>query len=960
MFAGLMALQWLAGIAFAVILSPETWAGAQREINPHVWAAIFLGGIIACVPIFLALNRPGTVLTRHTIAIGQMLTSALFIHLLGGRIEGHFHVFGSLAFLACYRDVKVLVTATVVTALDHLLRGMFAPVTVYGIEAASQWRWLEHAAWVIFEDIFLILSIRQSLPEMYGNAERQARLELTNANLDQRVTERTRELETASQAALRMMEEAVQARQNMEVVNKELEQQVMQRQRAEESQARLAMAVEQCLEAVVITDPEARIVYVNPAFERCTGYTRAESIGQNARLLKSGKHDPEFYQEMWATLARGDAWEGRFINRKKDGSTYEEEAHISTIRDAGGRIVNYVAVKRDITERLKNERLALRSQRMESIGTLAGGIAHDLNNVLAPIMMSIELLKIKETDPKRLSMLATIGTSAKRGASMVRQVLSFARGVEGEQEEVHVTRLLAEIEKISNETFLKSIRVKSEIEEDLWTVKGDATQLHQVLLNLCVNARDAMPDGGTLTLTASNVMLDDHYAGMNSEAKHGPYIVIQVEDTGTGMPPEVIDRIFEPFFTTKDLGKGTGLGLSTSMAIIKGHGGFLRVYSEVGVGTKFRIHLPALEESMKGDSTAIIEENELPRGCGEMILVVDDESAIRQIAQHTLEAFGYRVLLASDGAEAAAIYAAHKHDISAVITDMMMPIVDGPSTIQVLMRMNPQVRIVAASGLNANSMVAKAASAGVKHFISKPYSAETLLKTMRDLLKGPGPGAATDEPKRLAQPPASTPAPEAAFPPPFTRAVPKEPATETVFPAAFTSAVRQEPAPEAAFRPPFTRGVSSMPAPGPEAVFPEPFARGVPPASVPEAVFPTAFTAAAPQEAAPAPVFRAAFARGVPPEPAPRAEETFPPPFTRGAASAQTSVPEPVFAPPFVSAFSSVPGPAPEVPARPAFAWGIPTEPSSEADFPPAFAPAFSPAPPAPANPFAPAESFFR
>ncbi|MGV3661923.1 MAG: PAS domain S-box protein [Prosthecobacter sp.] len=747
MFAGLMALQWLAGIFFALVISPQTWTGSQSQINPHVWAAVFLGGIIASVPIFLAMRRPGTVLTRHTIAVGQMLTSALFIHLLGGRIEGHFHVFGSLAFLACYRDWRVLATATVVTALDHFLRGMFAPETVYGIEAASQWRWLEHAAWVIFEDIFLILSIRESLPEMFGNAERQARLELTNAHLDQRVTERTKELETASQAALKMMEEAVQARETVEAINKELQRQIGQRQRAEESQARLAMAVEQSAEAVVITDPDANILYVNPAFERCTGYTREEAVGQNARILKSGKHDAAFYREMWASLSRGQVWEGRFINRRKDGSTYEEEALISTIRDASGRIVNYVAVKRDITERLKTERLALRSQRMESIGTLAGGIAHDLNNVLAPIMMSIELLKIQERDPKRLSMLSTIAGSAKRGAAMVRQVLSFARGVEGEQEEVRIGGLLSEIEKISNETFLKCIRVKSDIPEDLWSVQGDATQLHQVLLNLCVNARDAMPNGGTLTITANNVMLDEHYAGMNSEAKHGPYVVIQVEDTGTGMPPEVIDRIFEPFFTTKELGKGTGLGLSTSMAIVKSHGGFVRVYSEVGVGTKFRVHLPA-HAGVQEERPVSNVEPELPRGCGELMLVVDDESAIRHVAQQTLEAFGYRVLMAADGAEAAALYAAHKHEISGVLTDMMMPVLDGPATIQVLMRMNPQVRVIAASGLNANGMVAKAASAGVRHFISKPYTADILLKTVRELLKEPAgtrPAEAVDD-----------------------------------------------------------------------------------------------------------------------------------------------------------------------------------------------------------------------
>ncbi len=743
MFACLMLLQWLAGIFFALTISPQTWSGAESQLNPHVWAAVFLGGGIASLPIFMALTRPGHMLTRHTIAVGQMLTSALLIHLLGGRIEAHFHVFGSLAFLAFYRDVRVLITATVITALDHFLRGIIWPETIYGVEVVSQWRWLEHAAWVLFEDVFLIISIRQSLPEMYGSADRQARLETTATYLDLRVTERTKELETASRAALRMMEEAVQAREAVEAINKELEQQIAQRQRAEESQARLAMAVEQSADSVVITDRSATIMYVNPAFTRCTGYTREEAVGRNARILKSGRHDAEFYERMWAVLERGEAWDGRFTNQRKDGSLYEEEALISAIRDASGQIINYVAIKRDITERLKHERLALRSQRMESIGTLAGGIAHDLNNVLAPIMMSIELLKLTERDTKRLSMLTTIAGSAKRGADMVRQVLSFARGVEGQQVEVQPGHLLEEIEKIANETFLKCIRVRSQIPKDLWTLQGDATQLHQVLLNLAVNARDAMPEGGTLTLSASNVVLDEHYCRLNSEARPGPYLVIQVEDTGSGMPPEVIDRIFEPFFTTKELGKGTGLGLSTSMAIIKGHGGFVRVYSEMGVGTKFRVHLPASAES--SDVPKPTEEADLPRGCGETILVVDDESAIRQIAQHTLEAFGYQVLLASDGAEAAAIYASQKDTISAVLTDMMMPVLDGPATIQVLMRMNPNVRVIAASGLNANGMVAKAVNAGVKHFIAKPYTADILLKAVRQLLAEPTnslPGAA--------------------------------------------------------------------------------------------------------------------------------------------------------------------------------------------------------------------------
>ena len=228
------------------------------------------------------------------------------------------------------------------------------------------------------------------------------------------------------------------------------------------------------------------------------------------------------------------------------------------------------------------------------------------------------------------------------------------------------------------------------------------------------------------------MMLDEHYAGMNEEAKPGPHIIIAVEDTGTGMPPEVIDRIFEPFFTTKELGKGTGLGLSTTLAIVKSHGGFVRVYSEVGMGTTFRVYLPA--QTTRSSRDADLAQPELPRGNGELVLVVDDEAAVRQITRQTLEAFGYRVLLASDGAEAAAIFASRKQDIAVVLTDMMMPLMDGPMTIQVLIRIDPQVRIIAASGLNSNGMVAKAASAGVRHFLPKPYTAETLLKVLKQVL----------------------------------------------------------------------------------------------------------------------------------------------------------------------------------------------------------------------------------
>lgn len=404
------------------------------------------------------------------------------------------------------------------------------------------------------------------------------------------------------------------------------------------------------------------------------------------------------------------------------------------IRDEQGRLVRVAGIATDVTERKLLEQQFLRTQRMESIGTLAGGIAHDLNNVLTPVMMSIELLKLNETDPKRLRVLATIESSTRRGAAMVQQVLSFARGIEGDRLEVAISPLLKEVEKITNETFLKNILVNSSAPDDLWTVKGDPTQLHQVLINLCVNARDAMPEGGTLMMMAANVHLDEAYATLNLDAKVGPYVVIQVEDTGTGMSAEVVERIFEPFYTTKEMGKGTGLGLSTMMAIVKSHGGFVRVYSELGMGTRFHVYLPAYTEGR--EKLPVVETLSLPHGNGELLLVVDDEEPVRQITQQTLQAFGYRVLVAVDGVEATAIFAQRRDEIALVLTDMMMPNMDGPTLIPVLMRINPKVKIIAASGLNANGMVAKATSAGVKHFIPKPYTAEGLLMTLQDVLKG--------------------------------------------------------------------------------------------------------------------------------------------------------------------------------------------------------------------------------
>ncbi len=352
----------------------------------------------------------------------------------------------------------------------------------------------------------------------------------------------------------------------------------------------------------------------------------------------------------------------------------------------------------------------------------------DLNNILTPIVMSIELLKFEESDPNRIQTLENMSVCARRGAEMVAQVLGFARGVEGERNNIKPKQLLKDIERLVTDTFLKGVKIKTVLAPDVWSILGDQTQLYQVLVNVCVNARDAMPNGGTLTISAANVVFSKEDAALKETASPGSYVHIKVEDSGTGMSRQTLDRIFEPFFTTKELGKGTGLGLSTSLAIIKSHGGFFHVQSEVGSGTQINIYLPANEN--KASTKAASLAPELPRGSGERILIVDDEPAIREITCQTLQAFGYQVSMANGGAEALAIYALEKDNIALVLTDMMMPEMDGPTMIRELRKINPEVLIITASGLRSDSGI------GVeKYFLAKPFDIKALLEMIRFALQ---------------------------------------------------------------------------------------------------------------------------------------------------------------------------------------------------------------------------------
>ena len=505
----------------------------------------------------------------------------------------------------------------------------------------------------------------------------------------------------------------------------------LDRQQVDSRVREQAALLDKAQDAILVRDLEHHITFWNKSAERLYGWTAEEALGRSiAELLYE---EPTAFLEATNQVVTKGEWVGELHQINKQRIRLVVECRWTLVRDDAGTPRSVLAINTDITEKKRLEHQFLRAQRMESIGTLAGGIAHDLNNVLSPVIMAVDLLRLNEKDPHKLSLLGTVDASARRGADMVGQVLSFARGMEGRRVEVQLRHVIHDIEKISHDTFPKNIQISADIDKALWPLIGDPTQLHQVLLNLCVNARDAMINGGRLTLRAENVHLDAHYAAMNIEAKAGPHVIIEVEDTGTGISEAIIHKIFDPFFTTKEVGKGTGLGLSTSIAIIKGHDGFIRVYSEPGKGTRFRVYLPA--KPSVDIPAATVESTDLPRGRGELVLVVDDEAPIREITKVTLETFGYQVMLAVDGAEAVALYVAHCERIAVVLTDMMMPVMDGPAAIHALVKINPSIRIIAASGITANGSVAKAVGFGVKHFLPKPYTASTLLKTLRQVLQ---------------------------------------------------------------------------------------------------------------------------------------------------------------------------------------------------------------------------------
>jgi len=509
----------------------------------------------------------------------------------------------------------------------------------------------------------------------------------------------------------------------------------LQRERRQAGEAlRLFRALlDQSNDSIEVLDPEtARFIDVNEKGFTCLGYSRAEFLSLRLFDIELGLK-MQAWPQLLAKIRTTGSVRGEGIHQRKDGTTFPVEFSVKLVKLDRDYLL---AVVRDISERKEMEAKFFRAQRLEAIGSLASGIAHDMNNILAPIMMSAPLLRMGLSVEQTEKTLVTIETSAQRGADLVRQLLTFGRGVEGARRIVRLGAMLDEVARIAQRTFPKNISIARDDSEMAWPVMGDSTQLHQVLLNLCVNARDAMPQGGVLTIAVDNVRFDESLVSMTPGAKVGPYVQLSVTDTGTGIPPDVVDKIFDPFFTTKEPGKGTGLGLSTVIGIVKSHGGFVSVLTKMGVGTTFQVYFPAMPE---GQEAALAKgPGAAPAGHGELILVVDDEEKIREVVRDMLVKYGYQVIVANDGADATKQFVLHAKEIRAVITDLEMPVMDGMELVHVLRTLNPALAVLVSSGIASEQALesrrAGLKALGISTILDKPYTAEKILHAVHDQL----------------------------------------------------------------------------------------------------------------------------------------------------------------------------------------------------------------------------------
>ncbi|QDK39247.1 ATP-binding protein [Bdellovibrio sp. NC01] len=573
LFSYLMVAQWMFAIGCAIFLTPTTYNGNVSTLHPHVWAALVLGGLLTFLPCSFIILRPAEEITRHVVAVTQIGMSALLIHLTGGRIETHFHIFGSLAFLAFYRDWKVLVTAAAVAAVDHLLRGIYWPSSVFGVEAVSHWRWMEHSAWVVFEISFLIPGCIRVQEQMRAISERQVQLEMMNERIEKNVQLRTEEL-------------------------------------------------------------------------------------------------------------------------------------------------------------ANTQRQLMQSQKLEAIGQLASGVAHDFNNMLGGILAYASLLKEDyANDPHLVSSLNVIETSAERGAELTKKLLAFARKGNYEHTIVDLQKTIEEAVSLLEPSLDEKITVAIDLDKNLWPTEGDSTQIFQVVMNLAVNSKDAMPTGGHIKISATNVEADEDYCAVHKSVTKGSYVRLSIEDNGSGIPKEIQEKVFEPFFTTKQPGSGTGLGLSMVYGIMKNHKGAVGLYSEQGHGTVFHLYFPRSRKVAFRE--APVSGLSIPSKTflqGQDILLADDEETMRKAGSDILKRYGASVHAYEDGSLALAALEENPERFKIIILDAIMPKMNGIETFHKMREMAPDAQFVFSSGYAESSEITELRNRYAVKFIQKPFKAEQLAR----------------------------------------------------------------------------------------------------------------------------------------------------------------------------------------------------------------------------------------
>lgn len=507
------------------------------------------------------------------------------------------------------------------------------------------------------------------------------------------------------------------------------------RQAREAELQRITLAVEQAGEMVFITDLDGTIQYVNPAVTAVSGYSREEVIGQNTRLFKSGQQVQSFYRELWGTIASGKIWNGQLVNKRKDGTLYTEAATISPVKDASGQILSYVAVKRDITEHLNIEKQLRQAQKMESIGVLAGGVAHDFNNILSVIIGygEMSLMKMAADNPFRNNVEQMLA-AADRATHLTKDLLIFSRQKECERKPVDLNNCIGKMEDFLKRILRENICYRTHLLQTGLPILADSHQIDQIIMNLAINAQDAMPDNGVFTITTDKIELDEHFVAIYGYGKPGWYARLDFSDNGTGMNEATRHKIFEPFFTTKEVGKGTGLGLAVVYGIVKQHDGFINVYSEPGKGTTFHLYLPLLPECVENSSGKTPKE--LPAGGSETILLAEDNDMVLNMTTIVLQSAGYCVISAVDGLDAVEKFRVHGDTIDLLLFDLIMPKMNGMEAYDHIAKIRPELKVIFASGYAPDTVVSSIPQIERTSILSKPAPPDELLRLVRQVLDG--------------------------------------------------------------------------------------------------------------------------------------------------------------------------------------------------------------------------------